>query len=376
MSPWTIGKGWIRLGTFALIGTLLLGTAVAASASGASGGQIMACVRQGAAAGGPGAPAGHAKAGGAKSGGVMYVVTSASQCTSPHELLLTFPTEDAFVAVLQQQAADVASIAALQSAEQADVTAVVAGTGLAAGGTPTSPTVGLAPAYRLPQGCTTGQVAEYDATSATWGCATPPSGGASTLGSPQTFTASGTYTFPAGVTEVAVEVIGAGGGGGGQTTVGTTRVYGAGGGGGAVVLGTLTATDCPDGIAVTVGQGGMGSPTGQFSGLPSSVRCGTAAALIAGGGSGADETNADTGGAGGTGSSEGTAVVTADDPGQAGAAGTTTVPGDGGNNGLGTGGGVYLGSTPGPGGGGAGGDPATEVAQSGGNGVVIITPLG
>lgn len=363
MGPWAIGKGWVRLGTGVLIGVLLAGTAVVASASGTTSGQILACV-QGAKTAGPR---------GQGAGALLRVVTSAAQCSKPGEALLAFPTEAAFVAALQQQAADVSSIAALQQAQKSDVTAVTAGTGLSGGGTATAPALSLAPAYQLPQGCTTGQVATYDATNGAWVCASLPGG----AGQAQTFTAGGRYTFPAGVSAVNVEVVGAGGGGGGQMKLASRALVGAGGGGGgAVVVGTFAAADCPGGITVTVGQGGQGSPTGQFSGTASSAVCGTSTGITAGGGGGADITGPSAGGAGGTWSYQGSVTNVVSHAGFAGGAGSGTTAGSGGNNGLGVGGGG-AGATGGIGGGGGGGDPSAGLsASSGGNGVVIVTPIG
>lgn len=98
-------------------------------------------------------------------------------------------------------------------------------------------------------------------------------GGGSGYTNMQAFTASGSYTVPAGVTKVMVEVIGAGGGGGS----GDATNRGAGGNGGgysksiltvvpgavhAVVVGTagLGATSGPCGIGTTGGTSSFGTP--------------------------------------------------------------------------------------------------------------------
>lgn len=52
-----------------------------------------------------------------------------------------------------------------------DITGVTAGTGLVGGADEGDATLGLLPAYQLPQGCTTAQVAKPTGTG-TWGCAT------------------------------------------------------------------------------------------------------------------------------------------------------------------------------------------------------------
>lgn len=67
---------------------------------------------------------------------------------------------------------------------------------------------------------------------------------------------AGTWTKPAGVTQVVVECWGGGGAGGGATTNGTG---GGGGAGGAYARKTLTYTSPSVGINYTVGAGGTGS---------------------------------------------------------------------------------------------------------------------
>lgn len=86
-----------------------------------------------------------------------------------------------------------------------------------------------------------------------------------TSGSFEVFTADGTFTVPAGVTQVLVTVIGGGGAGGGVAS-GAGRA-GAGGGSGAVAHGAHTVTPAAA-IAVTVGAGGTaetstGNPGGN-----------------------------------------------------------------------------------------------------------------
>lgn len=77
------------------------------------------------------------------------------------------------------------------------------------------------------------------------------------------FTASGTFTKPAGLdpdTMVLLEVWGGGGGGGGG--IGS----GGGGGGGGYARRWLRAADVPSSVSVTIGAGGNGGPAGNNSG--------------------------------------------------------------------------------------------------------------
>lgn len=68
-----------------------------------------------------------------------------------------------------------------------------------------------------------------------------------------TFTTSGTFIVPAGVTSVSLEVVGAGGNGGGNG--------GGGGGGGGYAIGTYSVTPLAT-LNITVGTGGGGSAAG------------------------------------------------------------------------------------------------------------------
>ena len=82
----------------------------------------------------------------------------------------------------------------------------------------------------------------------------PPQGGFSNI---EVFTASGTFTVPAGITKVKVTVVGGGGAGGGFNNTTGTR-YGGGGGGVAdfkIVTGLTPASN----ITVTVGAGASGT---------------------------------------------------------------------------------------------------------------------
>lgn len=150
----------------------------------------------------------------------------------------------------------------------------------------------------------------------------------------QTFTASGTFTVPAGVDKVYVILVsaGAGGGGGGKGTS-----YGADGGGGgasAFSLATVVGTTPGAGVSVTIGAGGAG-------------------------GAGGSDGNGANGGSGGV-TTFGTVIVTGST--SAGGAGGSSVYGGGG------GGGGSIGSTGGAGGAGGttgGGGGAGSSAASG-----------
>jgi hypothetical protein len=91
---------------------------------------------------------------------------------------------------------------------------------------------------------------------------TAPSGGAS---GGQTFTSSGTFTIPTGVTALKVTVVGGGGGGGGFYP---GAVAGSGGGGGGASVKFLTGLTSGNTLAVTIGSGGTGGRGAQgFGGV-------------------------------------------------------------------------------------------------------------
>ena len=115
----------------------------------------------------------------------------------------------------------------------------------------------------------------------------------------QVFTSSGTFTVPAGVTQVKVTVAGGGGSGGNARSTSTptprgTNVgsaYGGGGGGGGVTIKYVTGLTPGGTVSVTVGGS---SGTSSFGAFCSATGGGTAAAGVG--------NSSTAGGAGGTGS--------------------------------------------------------------------------
>jgi hypothetical protein len=123
----------------------------------------------------------------------------------------------------------------------------------------------------------------------------------------QQFTQSGTFTPPAGVTSLLVELWGAGGGGGASCIYGLEDEEGAGGGGGGYTRAVVTVTPGAN-YNVVVGTGGAGgnicpNPVTGTNGTATQITDGSGNVLVsAGGGTGGGLLGqAGVGGAGGTG---------------------------------------------------------------------------
>jgi len=201
------------------------------------------------------------------------------------------------------------------------------------------------------------------------------------FGQSQTFSSSGTFVAPAGVTSVTVECWGAGGAGGMNND---DFSNGGGGGGGAYRKTTNVSVVAGTSYTITVGAGGVPSVNngnagntsailattvtanggkGGTNGQPGQGGAGGAAGTLKGG-DGADGLNLNYGGGGGASGGTGAAGISA-----ANANGASAVTGGGaGGNGAGiSGGNGSFGGFPG-GGGGGGRSSSTGVFYSGGNG--------
>jgi hypothetical protein len=121
----------------------------------------------------------------------------------------------------------------------------------------------------------------------------------------QTFTASGSFTVPAGVTSITAYAWGGGGGGGGAWSNSLSYGSGGGGGGGSMKSGTLTVAPAQV-YTVTIGAGGTaGSSSGGNGGTGGTTTFsgtgGTITTLGGSGGTGCTTSGGKAGGAGGTG---------------------------------------------------------------------------
>ena len=144
----------------------------------------------------------------------------------------------------------------------------------------------------------------------------------------QTFTSTGTWTCPAGVTTIQVEAWGAGGGGGGNTS---TSDGSGGGGGGAYSKSTTISVTPGTTYTVTVGTGGIGSTLNGTSGGDSWFN--TTATLMAKGGNGGIAGTLVSGAAGGTGGAAASGVGTTKFSGGDGGYGRSSSTGKGGPGG-------------------------------------------
>lgn len=179
------------------------------------------------------------------------------------------------------------------------------------------------------------------------------------MGQSQTFTSSGTFTVPPGVTTIIVECWGGGGAGGGTAT--NNARGGGGGAGGAYAKKTLSVTSGSN-YTVNVGGATAGGTTAGSTGNPSWF--GTTSTVYAQGGAGGEAPNGGTV-SGGTGSSAGSIgdIVYA---GGSGANGTSSASGGGGGG---------AGST-GAGGNASGTTAGTGTTLNGGNGGSGLTTRG
>lgn len=173
-------------------------------------------------------------------------------------------------------------------------------------------------------------------------------GGAATPPQFDVFTASGTWTKPAGCTTVRVIAIGGGGGGGSgrRGAVSTVRCGGGGGGGAATTMTTFDAGDLASTITVTIGAAGTGGAaitaddtSGNTGGAAGNTTFGTQVMATVGAPGVGGTAALGTGGGAGFGTVTGNAGGAASTTGLVGNAGTTT-GGGGGAGGGGAGGGI------------------------------------
>ena len=212
--------------------------------------------------------------------------------------------------------------------------------------------------------------------------------------SPSTFTSSGTWVCPQGVTSIQVQAYGGGGGGG---YGGSANGNGGGGGGGGAYTINPTVTVIPGtSYTITVGTGGAGGSTS--TGATANGSEGTASSAVFGvttitanpGLGGGGFNNARTGGTGGTGGTRsggnGATGTTAFGGGGGGGGGTTgnggttttaaagaTGGGDAGAGGIGSSSNFGVGLIGGNYGGGGGGGTRNSIGGSGAGGFIRIT---
>ena len=181
-------------------------------------------------------------------------------------------------------------------------------------------------------------------------------------GQTQTFTSSGTFIVPPGVTSIIVECWGAGGAGGGSSA---NNNGGSGGGGGGYCINTLTVTPGQV-INYTVGTGNNGTVGNGLAGGNTSF---LTVIATGGGGGGADKGAIGVGGSGSGGTSTvGGNCTLGTNRGNAGGAGANGGAGGAGNVNNSNG-------NPGtaPGGAGGGGESTGRVGGAGANGQVIVS---
>lgn len=193
----------------------------------------------------------------------------------------------------------------------------------------------------------------------------------------QTFTGSGSYVVPVGVTTVHIEAMGSGGGGAGSNA---NNRSGGGGASGGYITAVVTVTPGAS-ITVTIGTAGTAGSSGGNGGVGGDTTFGSL--VTADGGPGGVQTDPPNGGTAGTSTTTGTLIGERGIDGSDGTNGSSQVGGNGGGVILfdtigGAGGAVanpgVSGTRLGDGGGGGGTDGAGEVGGAGLIGYLIVTP--
>jgi len=200
----------------------------------------------------------------------------------------------------------------------------------------------------------------------------------------QTFTSSGTFVVPDGVTSI--NVIAVGGGGGAAYCAGSSSYSGAGGGGGGLGYRNNISVTPSEVLQVTVGQGGSGGSTSGASGSSGGMTLlerdtTTLVKALGGGGASYGSSSGGSGGLGGTtafvwntgGGNGGSGGASVRNGGGGGGGGAGGYSGNGGNAGSGNSG---VGSDGSGGAGGGGGGQSTGGTQNNGGGGVGIPTAG